>query len=444
MEQMWMRDSFAVGFWLRIGLLSLATAMLAILLPQPAYRVTSILAAMAFLAIALNFLRYVRRTNMEVAHFLNAVRFADLSQGFAKGAAGTGFDALEQSLNASLDTLRSNRDTAARNAHFYRALIDHVPIALLAIHNSGRVDLLNSAARRLIGPGQSTTLKDLEIYGTSFVRDLAEAPPGKRRLTSFLAEGMRQSMTLSVAQVSGAEGAQRIVSLQNIQQELNAAELVTWRDLVRVLTHEIMNSITPVASLAKTAADLMTDANPTASRLADARAAIETVARRSEGLERFVQSYRELTKLPAPDRRQISVADIFDRLERLFRTEWPTLRLHVSVTPRSLELHADAAMIEQALINILRNASQAVAQAGGEIWLAARLNRSGRVTLDVTDNGPGVAPELRDNVFLPFFTTKPDGTGVGLSLARQIVLAHGGAIALSDREAGGARFTLMF
>ena len=446
--------SFARGLWLRVAALAAALAALAAVAVLAQAPAAAIIAGLAAIGAGVSLLRFVRRTNVELTRFIDALRYADLTQSFTLDRTGAGFEELGIALTGALDRLRSNRSAAEEDARFLRALVDHVPVALVAIDGRGRTELLNNAARRMLGPQAVANLAALARFGPQLVTDLTEARPGERRLTHFAQEGVRQSLALSVAQITTSTGTRRVVSLQNIQNELDATELAVWRDLVRVLTHEIMNSITPVASLAKTAAALLAGGDGPVN-LADARDAVDTLARRSDGLMHFVQSYRQLTKVPPPARSTTPLLPLFDRMARLFRTDWPEVRLTNVVTPDGLEVFADPELIEQVVLNILRNAAQAAVanQAGGgsvpAVHLAAQLNGRGHVTIQVTDSGSGVPADIKDSVFLPFFTTKRDGTGVGLSLARQIMLAHGGAISVENAPPGtsglgGATFTLTF
>jgi signal transduction histidine kinase len=213
---------------------------------------------------------------------------------------------------------------------------------------------------------------------------------------------------------------------------------------VRVLTHEIMNSMTPVTSLSATAASLIAAADKGDDpAISDARAAIETVARRAEGVMHFVRTYRQLTRPPELRRRRIEIAALFAELRRLFESDWPLVRLDVTIEPASLAVDADPDLLAQLLINLLRNAAEAViGRDSSAIALAATTRKGGRVAIDVTDNGPGIPDDLRQDIFLPFFSTKVDGTGVGLSLARQIALAHDGALVCEPATPGGTRFRL--
>jgi len=254
-----------------------------------------------------------------------------------------------------------------------------------------------------------------------------------------------------------------LLSMQDIQSELDTAQLQAWQDLVRVLTHEIMNSITPVASLAQTAADLVDDIKEKSESvpnlkqeigedLEDVTNAVNTVARRSEGLMQFVTSYRRLTRLPEPNKKQTAIATLFEQA-KLLTSKLPgaeQITIETSVIPTSLSVDADRDMVEQVLVNLLQNAVHALFETTSEekpngiISLSAQLNKRGRVVIEVADNGSGISEELATKVFVPFYTTKRDGSGVGLALTRQVMIAHSGDVTVRKNKQGGATFSLMF
>jgi signal transduction histidine kinase len=260
-------------------------------------------------------------------------------------------------------------------------------------------------------------------------------------------DGVPQTMLISAAVVHRLGGLVRVVAVQPIQGELNAIEIAAQSDLIRVLTHEIMNSMTPVTSLAHSAVDLMraVDHGENAD-LADARMAVETLSRRADGVMHFVESYRQISRAPEVRRRPIDVLAWGDELQRLFAASDRTVGIGFSVVHDGLPtLDADPDLMSQVLINLIRNGAQAARghSDAPQVWLTFSRTRSGRAQIEIADNGPGVPDKLKQDVFLPFFTTKAEGTGVGLSLARQVVLAHRGAISVGDREGGGALFRIV-
>ncbi|PZN93530.1 MAG: ATP-binding protein [Alphaproteobacteria bacterium] len=435
---------FEFGLALRIGVLLLAGAALAWAVTRPGLYATSLLAGLVTGMAMAELWLFLRRTNLAVARFVEAFEHGDFAQGFGTLQAGAGFDALGASMDGAIARMRRERSAAQDDSRYLAALVEDVPSPLISIAADGRVALVNKAARRLFPGAGVVRLDDLASYGVTFAADVAGLKAGERRQTRMLVSGVPTAALLSMAEVHQGPGATRIVAVQPIQQELDRAELAAQTDLVRVLTHEIMNSMTPVTSLSATAAGLIAAADKGDDpAISDARAAIETVARRAEGVMHFVRTYRQLTRPPELRRGRVEVAVLFAELGRLFASDWPALPLAVTVEPAGLAIDADADLLAQLLINLLRNAAEAVA--GGpdpRIALAAALLKGGRVAIDVVDNGPGIADELRQDIFLPFFSTKSEGTGVGLSLARQIALAHDGALVCEPADGGGTRFRL--
>jgi nitrogen fixation/metabolism regulation signal transduction histidine kinase len=446
--------NFYLLIGLRVSLLTLTLAALVYLLVVPGYpTLRLILAGLAVLEL-MEIVRFVSRTNAELTRFLDAVRYADFGQRFQMRNAGAGFAELGEAFAGVMERFRDLRSQQEESLRHLRALMEHVPVPLLSLHADKKIRLHNNAARRLFGSTRVERLDDLRVFGEDFYRHMEAAAPGERRLARYLFDGVEQRLIISATEIVIGGQEERLLSLQNIQSELDGVQLEAWQDLVRVLTHEIMNSITPVASLAKTAADLVEDATRKVSdypdvveELADVKKAVETVAHRSDGLMQFVQSYRQLTRLPAPNRKPLRVAELFAGAAQLVATDWKekSIELSVEVKPETLMLEADTDMLEQVLLNLLKNAEQSLANCPTpRVEMKAGLNRNGHVSLEVSDNGPGIEPEIAARVFVPFFTTRREGSGVGLALTRQVMLAHGGTVALAASDSGGAKFTLTF
>ncbi len=437
-------NRFEFGLVLRIGVLLAAGAALAWAVTHHGLYATTLLAAIITGAALAEVWLFVRRTNLAVARFVESISHGDFSAGF--GGHGGGFDALAASLNTAITRLRNDRADTQNENRYLAALVDDAPAAMLSLDGEGRVALLNKSARRLLAPGHAVRLADLAAYGEAFAADVDALKPGERRSTQLVIGGAPTAALLTMAEVRQASGlAVRIIAVQPIQHELDRAELAAQTDLVRVLTHEIMNSMTPVTSLSATAASLIAAADKGDDpAISDARAAIETVARRAEGVMHFVRTYRQLTRPPALRRRRVELAALFAELQRLFASDWPGLPLAIAITPPGHAIDADPDLLAQLLINLLRNAAQAVtAEPAPSVSLIATAQKAGRTAIDVIDNGPGVPEAVAQDIFLPFFSTKAEGTGVGLSLARQIALAHDGALTCDAVRPSGTRFRLL-
>ena len=330
---------------------------------------------------------------------------------------------------------------------FYEAILDDAPTALLTVDGDGKVELANKAARRLLMRHRGVRIEDFREYGDAFAKALEGGAVNRPRLVPLILDGVPQTMLVGAAIVHRLGALVRVVAVQPIQGELNAIEIAAQSDLIRVLTHEIMNSMTPVTSLAHSAVDLMRDVDKDDPNVADARAAVETLARRADGVMHFVESYRQISRAPEVRRRLIDVIAWGEELAALFRAADGTegIAFEVTVAEDCSTLEADPDLMSQVLINLLRNAADAARSASQSprVSLSFERTRSGKVQIEVEDNGPGVPKSLRQDIFLPFFTTKAKGTGVGLSLARQVVLAHRGSISIADGAEGGALFRIV-
>lgn len=329
----------------------------------------------------------------------------------------------------------------AARAFGLESQLEHAPIALFRILPL-RVEPVNASARRLLAPGRASDVPALQ-------RALAGLTVGQRCVIEFDTErGTERALATASAMTVEGEP-QRLVALMPMEDELEAEAMQAWQKLVHVLTHEIMNSLTPVASLSQTSRDLLRGAGGQlpADIADDLDIALEAITRRADSLTRFVGGYRSLASVPEAVPQRIVVARMFARLSALVAPAWEARggRAVFTVEPDSLELMADPGQLEQALVNLLQNAAQACAgQAAPEVRVSARLARGGRLHIAVSDNGPGVPDELIADIFTPFFSTREKGSGIGLAMVRQLVHRNGGAVRYARSVGGGARFVVTF
>ncbi len=443
-------ENYKLGLLVRLVFLFASLALLSYLLIGPGYLVTSLVLSLIILLQIFSLLHYLDRTNIEVTRFLDALRYEDFSQTFSLEKLGGSYKGLGAAMEDISGRFRESRKDSEAQNRYLKAVVDHAPVPLVALHQTGRVDLLNHTARQLFDAANIRGSEGMARYGARFQRDIAQIRPGRHRLTKIRIDEVDQHLILSATQIT-IKGAQlKLIALQNIQQELDATELASWQEFSHVLTHEIMNSITPVASLAKTACNLvdrLADAPDDAENFQDVKDAVETLARRSEGLIHFVQAYRKLIQMPPPNRKELKLDVLFSRLKTLFEAEYAKagIELIIEIEPKGLPLSADDSLLEQALINLLKNSADALSETDRpKIRLRAMRNARGKIAIEVADNGPGIPESKQDQIFIPFFTTKQDGSGIGLSLVRQIVLTHGGVISAGNAPEGGALFRLVF
>ncbi|MEJ6000827.1 sensor histidine kinase [Paucibacter soli] len=319
--------------------------------------------------------------------------------------------------------------------------LEHVPVALFRC-GAGQPRALNARARRLLAPGGAQEPAQL-------LQELAEArgESGRELLQIATERGLERWLLAGSAMTLQGEPV-RLLALLPLESALEAETLRAWRQLVHVLTHEIMNSLTPIASLARSAQELQSDAE----RAQDLTLALDTVARRAEALARFVADYRRVSDWPEPRPEPVELQALFARLQQLVGESWRARggQARFEVEPATLTLMADPGQLEQALINLIKNAAEATAElARPSLQLQARLTRGGRLTISVRDNGPGVPQGLEQQIFMPFFSARSQAgggaaAGIGLAVVRNLVHGMGGTVRYVKQPAGGACFVLSF
>ena len=437
---------FSIGVAVRLILLAASSFAVIRLSLLSGYQATTLFAFIMTCALVFEMIRFVSRTNFELSRFHEAARHGDYGERFDLGRLGAGFGELGASFNRIFSQFQDARAAQESELSRHKALLEQVPVPLISLHSNQALTLWNRAARRQFHGVAVKTLSGLAAFGEDLRRQVEEILPGERRLATVIVDNVRQRVTLAATQIVTREGTEKLISIQNIQSELDAAQLEAWQNLVWVLTHEIMNSITPISSLAQTAATLMRD-DVAADKDSgdDIRNAVATIAARSEKLTKFVSNYRKLMQIPPPQMKSIPAEDLFAQVTALFSSQWAEekIDLCIEVSPRKLRLTVDPTLMEQVLINMLKNAREATTeQLRPTVSLKARLDNNSAPYIEVTDNGAGIPADIEEKIFVPFYTTKPNGSGVGLALARQIMIAHGGTVSVASQPGAGTKFTL--
>lgn len=421
---------------------------------------TSLYAALLILGVfivyqAYSLIHYVEKTNRDLTRFFNSIRYSDFSQTFKDDGLGSSYDGLKKAFSEVIQAFRKTRTEKEEHYRYLQTVVQHVGIGLIAFQPSGDVELINTAAKRLLNIGSLKNIKSLESFSKPLVDTLFSLKPRERALVKI--EGQNELLHLALYSTRFRLRGQdfSLVSIQNIHSELEEREIDAWQKLIRVLTHEIMNSITPISSLASTINELIKEScqmrfpekkiDP--ETLNDIHEAAQTIQRRSQGLLHFVDAYRSLTLIQKPSFQIFSLKELFGRVEKLLQTNLKEkdIRFEAKIDPRSLELSADPELIEQVLINLLLNALHSLGkQENARICLYAHLDGRGRINIQVKDNGPGIPEENMEKIFIPFYSTKEGGTGIGLSLSRQIMRLHRGSITAHSKPGKETVFTLRF
>lgn len=394
---------------------------------------------------------FVERSNRDMIRFLEAIEHADLFDTISTGLSGSTYDELNNSFARVLGRFRIIRQEREENLRYLETVVQHVGIGLIAYREDGVIELANNAAHRLLHATRLDRIDHIAAVGTDLVTCLRNARPGQRQTVTLKNGGSPQQISVLTTQLRLSDRNITIASFQNITSELGAKELEAWQNLIKVLAHEIRNSLTPISSLACTIAESLDAGSGIAAETGldrqDMHEALVTIQRRSEGLLHFVDSYRRLTRIPTPSFAPISANSLLTDTVTLLQPQVTAghITLTCSVEPPDLTLYADAQLIGQVLMNLSLNAIEALAgRFNGKVSLRGVQDGYGRVRISVTDNGPGIVPEALDQVFVPFYTTKKGGSGIGLSLSRQIMRMHNGQLAVSSDPDHETTFTLLF
>ena len=444
---------FLINCIVRVILLAATVFLIFYLFLLTEFRAVGILLALTAVGQILALGRYVTRTNRDLAQLMLSIRYADFSRSFTDGLKGSGFEELTAALNEVIAEFRRAKLEKEEHFRFLQTIIDHVGVGLLAFQADGNVELINNAAKRMLKIPNLRRINDLAPINPTLAETLVGLAPGENRLVKMKRDENLLQLSIYTTGFVLRQRPLLLVAMQDIQNELEEKEMNSWQNLIRVLTHEIMNSIAPIASLASTANGLLAgecDVEPVDARsekIRDVCAAVETIEKRSKGLMAFIEKYRELTRIPQPQFQIVRVSNLMERVKSLMQDQLAqkSVAFKTEVEPLSLEITADPALIEQVLINLCKNALEAVnALEKAHIDLAAETDGQGNPVIKVIDNGKGISEEVAEKIFIPFFTTKPGGSGIGLSLSRQIMRLHKGTLSVGCTPGGETVFTLRF
>tara|TARA_R110000796_G_scaffold74374_1_gene167228 strand:+ start:191621 stop:192970 length:1350 start_codon:yes stop_codon:yes gene_type:complete len=437
----------------RVILLTASALLLANLIYGSQNQVNIFFVSLAIIVQIYLLIRAIEKTNREISGFLNSIKYDDFTATYPTEGHSASVDQLYKEFNNVIRKFREIRADKEANYHYFRTIVQHVGIGLITFNKKGDIQIINSAAKKLIGIEAIQNIFELSKVSPKLVESLVKLKTGGSDLIDFTQEGTHVQLSIYVIELVLRGEEFKLVSVQNIQSELEEKEMDAWQNLIRVLTHEIMNSVTPLSSLAATVKDNLVDnieddVPIEKEELEDIYLAVQTIERRSQGLIRFVSDFRNLTKIPQPKVATESVAKVLEHIQVLFNHELAAKKIKISfsIEPINLAFSIDKELIDQVLINILQNAVHALEENTEEkhIIVRAFVNEYNRPTIVIRDNGCGIDEEALSKIFIPFFTTKKQGSGIGLSLSKQIMRKHGGGITVKSVMNEGTEFTLRF
>ena len=400
-------------------------------------------------------IRLIDKTNKELACFLESIRLSEFSRTFNMKGMGASFNNLYKSFNDVIDDFQKVR--AEKEEHFYylQSIVKNIDVCVITYQRNGKIEMINTAAKKLFQQGSMDNIKKLSVLSQELVDTLLTIKPGENKLIKIYDENDILHLAINTTELKIKNKIIILATIKNIQNVLEEQETEAWQKLIRVLTHEIMNSITPISSLSDTIDSMLTNVlkkKPEGvlidmESVKEIHQALHTINKRSNGLLHFVNTYRNLTRIPSPVFKITSVINLLNSVAQLLETELKErhIVLEIQVEPESLEILLDEQLIEQVLINLIQNSIYATeGKDDARIKLSGYINKRGRPAIQVLDNGVGILKDVLDKIFIPFFTTKQSGSGIGLSLSRQILRLHGSTITAKSIPDTETVFTLTF
>jgi len=441
---------FRVAF--RVVLIGLVMSLFIFMVSRPNMIFAAGLTSLIVVGQLIELFRFTSQTNRKLTRFLESVKYSDFLSGFASdNKLGKSFRELNTAFNEVLEAFRNTRTEKEEHWQYLNTIVQQVRTGIVSFDLDGEVQLMNTIAKRFIGIAGLKNINELVDKNPKLYQALMEVQSGK---SSLYKSGNEYLLTLQATELRIRGNTVKLVTLQNIQTELQKQELDAWQNLTRVLRHEIMNSITPISSLTSTLREIL-DHDMTKNEdhyelliegAEDLREGLTTIENRSKGLIKFIDAYREYTSLPQPKIKSILVESLLEKVAQFMKPELKktTIQFGFNCESEFITIQGDEEMIEQVLINLIKNSIEALESIpNASIKLIGRI-QDNSVIIEVSDNGPGIIPEAIERIFIPFFTTKKTGSGIGLALSRQIMQMHNGSLSVKSELDVKTTFSLNF
>jgi signal transduction histidine kinase len=438
---------------LRTALLLVSCIVLGWIILRPGYVHASIVVSLLLIAETLELIRYLNRTNRKLAQFFSALPDRASSLKFEEPGPGGSFRDLNQRLEQVNRMFQEERREKEAQNNYLNYLIEQIGVGIITYGEDGKVDMINPAAQAIFAEKSIPELASLNQFNPEFEKQINNLALNQKILIRIIVKGEIFYLSVQKSLFKLQDRFYGLISFQDINSELDKKELDSWQKIIRVLTHEIMSSISPVTSLSehllkkiKGPARPESAKDPDISLKEDLIEGLEIIHSRGEGLMEFVKHYHSLTHLPIPVQKEVPLGPFLQRILNLVEPECRSNNISVELdVGEDILLSIDSQLIEQVLLNLVRNSIQALEdiETGKKISILAGRVVSG-IQISVSDNGCGIDMDHMDHIFIPFFTTRKKGSGIGLSFAKQIMRLHNGQISVKSDPGRGAEFILRF
>ena len=433
-------------------LLLFATLSAASFLLVKGWYIYLVLAAPVIIYQVIEFYRFQRKAHDELEQFVESVHYRDFSRYFDVKHAPADLQSLRKGFNEINTTFKVISREKETQYQYLQKILELVDTGILSYEEqSGEIVWMNESLKKMLQLPYLKSIYSLGKRDEDLSREIIALKPGEHKIATAHQEKTPFKVLLSATAFQTDGKIYKLIAFQNVNEALDETESKAWQKLLGVLTHEIMNSIAPISSLAETLKNRLQQSvsvlNNDSGAVDDLEIGIETIKRRSEGLLKFAETYRNLNRITTPNLKKVHVRDIFENLLQLMQPtlEQKNIELETILKDTDLTVEADINLLEQVLINLVVNAIEAVKdKADPRIVLTAYIANNRKTVIKVADNGNGMPAELLDKIFIPFFSTKKSGSGIGLSLCKQIMMLHKGNIQVQSAEGEGTAFLLLF
>jgi two-component system nitrogen regulation sensor histidine kinase NtrY len=439
---------------LRVLLIVILSALLGYLIVKDQSFRYSLICLIAIVVLTISLISYLNSTNRNVRFFFDSVRNDDSSLSFPVDTKNKTFRELNKSMNTVNQQIQKLKIENRSQEQYFQILIEHLATGIITYDSKGYILHANSSAKKLLSTEVLTHIQQIERIDEKLYQTIKNIRPSERRLISISNDQDEIQLSLKATSFRSNNAELVILSIQDIKSELEEKELESWMKLIRVLMHEIMNSITPITSLSETLSHIYgSDGMPvspeqvTSKTITTTLQGLNVIKEQGKGLMSFVESFRKLTRVPEPEKKNFKVSDLISRVQILYSSlnKSDRVSLSVSLKDPEQEILADQNLISQVLLNLVKNALEANEDnPDGQIKIVTGTDTNNRPEICVIDNGPGIPEENIDEIFVPFFTTRQTGSGIGLSISKQIMRVHGGNLKVKSIPGKETVFCLSF
>jgi two-component system nitrogen regulation sensor histidine kinase NtrY len=445
---------YTVRISVRLILIFMAMLALTLVIGQQARLFSVLGVSLILLFLIVELFHSIARTNQIVASLLESIRFGDFNKTIRDKAAGLGFEGLADSAQQIIQAIASARIEKETQYQYLQTILEHIHTAVITLDENHEPELINPLALNILGlyntrrPGWA----EIEKIAPLFARSVDSMGESGRQMIRLKNTPTGKQLLVLVNTVKIGGSAVKIITFQDIEPEIERKEMESWQTISRIMAHEIMNSLTPLSSLTETGVMLLEkggkpmDISELSQKTVDnLHTALKTISDRNRALTAFIESYRELSRLPLPNKQEVHLAGMLDELRGLYEVTCNQKGITCSIHqgPENLLIMADDAQLKQVLINLIKNAIEAMDKVPDPaigIYVKRILHQ---VSIEIYNSGPAIAPDILEKIFVPFYSTKPEGSGIGLSLSRQIISNHGGQIVVESEEGKGTTFKVL-